>query len=109
MLEALEQNLALEISINKPKRAHCYAIFAPCDPTANQVCSCVYGELSTLLKCLQDLKPDIVYARISGYGQTGPKSQLAGYASVCEAYGGFRYSTHASPCYWRVLSHVEAP
>ena len=31
-----------------------------------------------------------MYARISGYGQTGPKAQLPGYASVCEAYGGFR-------------------
>ena len=39
---------------------------------------------------LQDLKPDLVYARISGYGQTGPKASLPGYASVCEAYGGFR-------------------
>ena len=50
--------------------------------------------LAHILGCAatQDLKPDIVYARISGYGQTGPKSQLAGYASVCEAYGGFRYS-----------------
>lgn len=37
----------------------------------------------------KDLKQSLVYARISGYGQTGPKSQLAGYASVCEAYGGF--------------------
>ncbi|KAL3147428.1 hypothetical protein ABBQ38_014493 [Trebouxia sp. C0009 RCD-2024] len=39
----------------------------------------------------KDLKPDMIFARISGYGQTGPKSQLAGYASVCEAYGGFRH------------------
>ena len=39
---------------------------------------------------LQDLKPELVYARISGYGQTGPKASLPGYASVCEAYGGFR-------------------
>lgn len=39
----------------------------------------------------KDLKPDLVYTRISGYGQTGPKAQLPGYASVCEAYGGFRY------------------
>ena len=39
---------------------------------------------------MQDLKPELVYARISGYGQTGPKSHLPGYASVCEAYGGFR-------------------
>ena len=37
-----------------------------------------------------DLKPSLVYTRISGYGQTGPKAQLPGYASVCEAYGGFR-------------------
>jgi len=38
-----------------------------------------------------DLGSHLVYARISGYGQTGPKAQLPGYASVCEAYGGFRY------------------
>ncbi|KAI3425200.1 hypothetical protein D9Q98_008969 [Chlorella vulgaris] len=38
-----------------------------------------------------DLKPELVYTRISGYGQTGPKAQLPGYASVCEAFGGFRY------------------
>ncbi|GLC40766.1 hypothetical protein PLESTB_000024800 [Pleodorina starrii] len=38
-----------------------------------------------------DLKPDLVYARISGYGQTGPRAPDPGYASVCEAYGGFRH------------------
>lgn len=38
-----------------------------------------------------DLPNDLVYARISGYGQTGPKASLPGYASVCEAYGGFRF------------------
>ena len=40
--------------------------------------------------CMQDLKGDLIYTRISGYGQTGPKAVLPGYASVCEAYGGFR-------------------
>ncbi|HVS13755.1 MAG TPA: CoA transferase [Thermoanaerobaculia bacterium] len=35
--------------------------------------------------------PDLVVARISGYGQTGPKARLPGYASVCEAFGGLRY------------------
>lgn len=39
----------------------------------------------------KDLHPELIYARISGYGQTGPKSHLAGYASVCEAYGGLRH------------------
>ena len=39
---------------------------------------------------VQDLKDTLIYTRISGYGQTGPKAHLAGYASVCEAYGGIR-------------------
>ncbi|MEM7258599.1 MAG: CoA transferase, partial [Pseudomonadota bacterium] len=35
--------------------------------------------------------PDLVYTRVSGYGQSGPMSSHPGYASACEAYGGFRY------------------
>lgn len=35
--------------------------------------------------------PDLIFARISGYGQTGPNSTKPGYASVTEAYSGFRY------------------
>ncbi len=36
-------------------------------------------------------KPDLIFSRVSGYGQTGPRAQRPGYASACEAYGGFRY------------------
>ena len=42
----------------------------------------------------EDLKaenPDLILARISGYGQTGPNSKKPGYASVTEAYSGFRF------------------
>ncbi|MEK9947235.1 MAG: CaiB/BaiF CoA-transferase family protein [Alphaproteobacteria bacterium] len=35
--------------------------------------------------------PKLVYARVSGYGQTGPNATKPGYASVCEGFGGFRY------------------
>ena len=35
--------------------------------------------------------PGLIYTRISGYGQTGPYSNKPGYASVTEAYSGFRY------------------
>ncbi|MDH3714721.1 MAG: CoA transferase [Gammaproteobacteria bacterium] len=35
--------------------------------------------------------PGLVSARISGYGQTGPYAKQPGFASACEAYGGFRY------------------
>lgn len=33
----------------------------------------------------------LVYARISGYGQTGPYANKPGFASVCEGISGFRY------------------
>ncbi|MEQ8263066.1 CoA transferase [Pseudohaliea sp.] len=35
--------------------------------------------------------PKLIYARISGYGQTGPYANKPGYASVTEGFGGFRY------------------
>lgn len=35
--------------------------------------------------------PGLIYARISGYGQTGPWAHKPGYASVCEGVGGFRH------------------
>ena len=35
--------------------------------------------------------PELIFARISGYGQTGPLSTKPGYASVTEAYSGFRF------------------
>lgn len=34
--------------------------------------------------------PELVLVRISAFGQTGPMSQLPGFAAVAEAYGGFR-------------------
>jgi crotonobetainyl-CoA:carnitine CoA-transferase CaiB-like acyl-CoA transferase len=42
----------------------------------------------------QDLKaenPDLIFARISGFGQSGPYASRPGYASVCEGIGGLRY------------------
>jgi crotonobetainyl-CoA:carnitine CoA-transferase CaiB-like acyl-CoA transferase len=35
--------------------------------------------------------PGLIYARISGYGQTGPYASRPGFASVCEGIGGLRY------------------
>jgi len=40
---------------------------------------------------LKALNPKLIYARISGYGQTGPYASKPGYASVTEGFGGFRY------------------
>ena len=40
---------------------------------------------------LKATNPGLIYARISGYGQTGPYASRPGFASVCEGIGGFRY------------------
>ncbi len=40
---------------------------------------------------LHERNPKLVVARVSGYGQTGPYAQRAGFASVGEAMGGLRY------------------
>lgn len=40
---------------------------------------------------LHGINPRLVVTRVSGYGQTGPESGKAGYASVGEAKGGLRY------------------
>jgi len=40
---------------------------------------------------LKTTNPGLIYARVSGYGQTGPYAARPGFASVCEGIGGFRY------------------
>eukprot|EP00924_Labyrinthula_sp_SR-Ha-C_P004968 maker-scaffold_1-snap-gene-17.2-mRNA-1 protein AED:0.02 eAED:0.02 QI:0/0/0.5/1/0/0.5/2/10/442 len=40
---------------------------------------------------VQLINPDVIYSSVSGYGQTGPYRNRPGFASVCEAMGGFRY------------------
>jgi formyl-CoA transferase len=40
---------------------------------------------------LSAVNPGLVLARVSGYGQTGPYADKAGYASVAEALSGLRY------------------
>ncbi|AMV10023.1 carnitine dehydratase [Geobacillus thermoleovorans] len=42
---------------------------------------------------LKKINPSIIMTRISGYGQTGPYRDKAGFGSVAEAIGGLRYLT----------------
>jgi formyl-CoA transferase len=46
--------------------------------------NCGWNELSAL-------NPRLILVRVSGYGQTGPYSQRAGYGGIGEAMGGLRY------------------
>jgi len=38
-------------------------------------------------------RPDLIVARVSGYGQTGPYARRAGFGSIGEAMGGIRHLT----------------
>jgi crotonobetainyl-CoA:carnitine CoA-transferase CaiB-like acyl-CoA transferase len=40
---------------------------------------------------LRQENPRLIYARISGYGQSGPYAKKPGFASACEGISGFRY------------------
>jgi crotonobetainyl-CoA:carnitine CoA-transferase CaiB-like acyl-CoA transferase len=42
---------------------------------------------------LQAINPGLVYAAISGFGQTGPYAQRAGFGNIAESMGGLRYIT----------------
>lgn len=42
---------------------------------------------------LTEVNPDIVVVRISGYGQTGPYRDRAGFGSAAESFAGLRYLT----------------
>lgn len=42
---------------------------------------------------LKNINNSIIMTRISGYGQTGPYKEKAGFGSVAEAIGGLRYLT----------------
>jgi len=39
---------------------------------------------------LSEANPNLIFVRISAFGQTGPYAERPGFAAVAEAYGGFR-------------------
>jgi crotonobetainyl-CoA:carnitine CoA-transferase CaiB-like acyl-CoA transferase len=49
----------------------------------------VMRRLGLDYEALREIKPDIVYCAISGYGQTGPSAELPAYAPVIHAASGY--------------------
>lgn len=42
---------------------------------------------------LREINPKLILVRVSGFGQTGPYANRPGFANVCEALGGIRYTS----------------
>lgn len=51
----------------------------------------VFEEWGLGYETLRAANPGLVFARVSGYGQTGPYREKAGFAAVAEAFGGLRH------------------
>lgn len=45
------------------------------------------------LEALESANPQLIFVRVSGFGQTGPYRDLAGFGSTAEAIGGVRHLT----------------
>jgi crotonobetainyl-CoA:carnitine CoA-transferase CaiB-like acyl-CoA transferase len=70
--------------------AHCDAVVENFRP----------GHLATLglgPESLRAIKPDLIIAHISGYGQEGPYRDRPAFGAIGEALGGLRYLTDHSP------------
>ena len=51
----------------------------------------VFEEWGLRYETLRAANPGLVFARVSGYGQTGPYREKPGFAAVAEAFGGLRH------------------
>ena len=43
------------------------------------------------MDALAEINPRLIMIRVSGFGQSGPRSSEAGFGSIGEAMGGLRY------------------
>lgn len=64
-----------------------------CDVVVENLRPGALEKLGLGLPALQARRPDVVLVRISGYGQTGPYHQRAGFGGVAESLGGLRHLT----------------
>ena len=51
----------------------------------------VFEEWGLGYEVLRELNQGLIFARVSGYGQTGPYREKPGFAAVAEAFGGLRH------------------
>jgi formyl-CoA transferase len=78
------------------------------DPRGQQIAKQLVGKVDVVLENfkpgtlekwglgyeeLKAINPQVIMARISGYGQTGPYAARPGYANVAEGFSGMRYVT----------------
>ncbi len=64
-----------------------------CDVVVQNFAPGVMERLGLGYNELKKIKPQIIYAALSGFGQSGPYSRYGSYAAVAEAISGYTYAT----------------
>ncbi|MFT4087758.1 MAG: CoA transferase [Gordonia sp. (in: high G+C Gram-positive bacteria)] len=71
-------------------RADVVALAAKCDVVVENFRPGTLEKWGLGPEELSAANPDLIFVRISAFGQTGPYADRPGFAAVAEAYGGFR-------------------
>lgn len=82
-----KRSLALDLKAEKAKEI-IYALVKTSDAVVENFKPGTIERLGFGYDALKAIKPDLVYASISGYGQTGPKSRLAAFDGAIQASSG---------------------
>jgi len=83
---------SVTLDLAKPRgRELAKALAAKCDVLIENFRPGTLEKWGMSPAALKALNPELIVARVSGYGQTGPYAAQPGFASVCEGFAGFRY------------------
>lgn len=83
--------LSVELDLRSPAGlAAAKRLIATCDVLVENFRPGTLDRWGLDAATLAEINPELVVARISAFGQTGPMSQRPGFAAVAEAYGGLR-------------------
>jgi crotonobetainyl-CoA:carnitine CoA-transferase CaiB-like acyl-CoA transferase len=72
-------------------------LVAQCDVVVENLRPGQLAKLGIGPEVLRNVRPDLVVAHISGYGQNGPYRDRAAFGVIGEAMGGLRYLTNQAP------------
>jgi crotonobetainyl-CoA:carnitine CoA-transferase CaiB-like acyl-CoA transferase len=86
------------LDLKHPKaRGIILALIAQCDVLVENFRPGQLDRMGLDEAALRAERPDLVIARISGYGQDGPQRDRAAFGVIGEAVGGLRYLTNHAP------------
>lgn len=89
---------SLVLDLKKPQaRAIVLRLVAQCDALVENFRPGQLERFGLAPDILRGVRPDLVIAQVSGYGQTGPDRNRAAFGVIGEAIGGLRHLTNHPP------------